>query len=328
MIARLAGHLDKRRVIAAVGLLMVGPVVWGVLREPGRPSYGGRPSASLDFKVPQEAKVGAEKLFGGTAEISVKPTSVSGQPIESLNPSTIAKTGRVFVDAFVNGDARTAFPLLVAADQSFFGSAEQFGATMARSAPWLNADVTAQGNSIVVAVQRTPQLDDALGLITANTSVTIPVTNESGIWRFDWRNRQVNDVSTLTDQTVRADVLAWAKLQQQCKPDATREHVTGLVGVSGFAGQLCGAKGNLALGETAPLDSLDDPGPFVDAFGSEVMEWGRVVTLRTPTNSTPANSTPTNIDMQVVVAPVGERWIVVGLARPNAVDAFNEVPAA
>jgi hypothetical protein len=305
----------RKQRIAAGALLTISLGSWFALRGNSQPSYGGRPSKSLDFTLP-EGTSGA-KNFSEQGALDAQPlsgvkTAKASSAIAKANAETVDASARVFVSAIVANDAVAAYQLLTSADQTFYGSPEQFAATLARSAPWNDANVTVVGSSIVATVERTPQLDDALGLITPVANVTLPAIVESGEWRIDWRNRNVDAEPTLDAQKASADVLLWAEGRRSCKPDPTREHATGLVGVEGFAAALCNAKGELSVGSISLLETLDDPGPFVDAFGPDVLRWGRVVTIRTP------------IDMRVVVAPVGDRWVAVGLARPEYAD---EVPA-
>jgi hypothetical protein len=286
-----------RHGIALVGVLAIGSafVVTRVARGKDKPSYGGRPHKSLSFAVPK------------TPVPAAVVAKTSNDLAARIDMTSVASSATAFADAVVRSDASTAFRLLTNVDQNFYGSAEQFAVTLGQDAPWLNAEVATTGTSIVATVQRAPQIDEDLGLVTARAVVTLPATNESGEWHVDWRRRTVAAEPTLGDGTAKDDVAAWAQTRQACKPSVTLEPVSGLTGVTGFASALCGTKGKPTVSDVAPLDVLVDPGPFVDAFGPGVMRWGRVVTLRAP------------IDMRVVVAPVGDRWIVLGLARPEPV---------
>jgi hypothetical protein len=298
-----------RRGTAAIGLLAISSTFWVVTHARDKPSYGGRPSKTLEFTLPKDDRPAAAKAAFDNAARSnpVVIRESSNASAGGMSASSLASSANVFVNAIVSDDTNAAFGLLTKADRDFFGSVAQFGATLARSAPWLHADVTTTETSIVATVQRTPQLDDALGLIAATAKITMLARNESGAWRVDWRHRTISEESTLNDVQAKDDVARWAYGHQACKPDVRLEHPTGIAGVSGFAAALCRTKAPISVDDVTSLESLDDPGPFVDAFGPEVMHWGRVVTLRAP------------IDMRVVVAPVGDRWIVVGLSRPETV---------
>ncbi len=307
MIARRFRRFGWRHGAAAVALLAIGSTAWVVTHRTVKPSYGGKPSKSLGFTLPSRASAPVD--FGvPIADALAGPNTMSptaADTTQALIPSSVDHSAQVFLDAIVQGDAVTAFPLLAKKDRNFFGSPEQFGASLSRAAPWLAARFVTSGSTVVATVQRTPELDDALGLITAGTTITLSAVEETGVWHIDWRNRIASAEPTLSDARATGDVLRWAQARQACGPVANLEHATGLAGVAGFAPALCGAKGEVSVGDVASLEELDDPGLFIDAFGGDVMRWGRVVTLRAP------------IDMRVVVAPVGDRWVVVGIDRPG-----------
>ncbi len=304
MSARRFRRFGWRHGAAAVGLLAIGSTAWVVNRGSDKPSYGGQPSKSLSFTLPSREPEAADAADVANVLTGASTDSLNARDAAPL-PTSVTGSAQVFLDAIVEGDAVTAFPLLAKKDRNFFGSPEQFGASLARAAPWLDAQFTTAGSKVVATVQRTPELDDALGLITADSTVTLSAVEESGVWHIDWRNRIASAEPTLSDARATGDVLRWAQARQACRPVADLEQATGLTGVAGFAPALCGAKGAVSVGDVATLEELDDPGLFIDAFGGDVLRWGRVVTLRAP------------IDMRVVVAPIGDRWVVVGLDRPE-----------
>jgi hypothetical protein len=53
-----------------------------------------------------------------------------------------------------------------------------------------------------------------------------------------------------------------------------------------------------------PLPETSQDQPFLAAFGSAVHDWARVVTVDAPAR------------LHVVVAPLGERWLVIGVLPP------------
>ena len=318
MTARRVRRFGWREGAAAIALLAIVSTAWVVTRGSTRPNYGGKPSESLRFTLParESAAAGspaatgsgdlATALTGPTTTPPVAPSPTELDPAQAPAPASVDGSARTFLDAVVKRDAATAFRLLAKKDRNFFGSPEQFGASLSRAAPWLDAQFTASGSTVVATVQRTPELDDALGLITSDTTITLPTVEEDSVWHIDWRNRVVSAEPTLSDALATGDVMRWAKARQACRPVPGLEHETGLAGVAGFAPALCGAKGAVSVGDVTSLEELEDPGLFIDAFGGDVLRWGRVVTLRAP------------IDMRVVVAPVGDRWIVIGLDRPES----------
>ncbi len=304
MSARRFRRFGWPRGAAAVVLLAIGSTAWVVSHGSDKPSYGGQPSKSLGFTLPSRRPEAAEAADVANVLTGASTGSRNARNAAPL-PTSLAGSAQVFLDAIVKRDASTAFRLLAKKDRNFFGSPEQFGAELSRAAPWLAARFTTTGSTLVATVHRAPELDDALGLITADSTVTLSAVDEAGVWHIDWRNRIASAEPTLSDARATGDVLRWARARQACRPVAGLEHETGLAGVAGFAPALCGTKGAASVGDVASLEELEDPGPFIDAFGGDVMRWGRVVTLRAP------------IDMRVVVAPVGDRWVVVGLDRPE-----------
>jgi hypothetical protein len=62
----------------------------------------------------------------------------------------------------------------------------------------------------------------------------------------------------------------------------------------------------VATGAVRTLDALADPSPVLNAFGPDAAAWARVVDVRRPA------------PLQVVVAPVDDKWLVVGVTRPPA----------
>ncbi len=79
------------------------------------------------------------------------------------------------------------------------------------------------------------------------------------------------------------------------------EYEGGLLGNPGLADSLCGAVGPVEVGRPGPLEDQIDAAQFVGAFGPEFDQWGRAVTVESP------------VPLQVVLAPVGVEWIVIGV---------------
>jgi hypothetical protein len=79
--------------------------------------------------------------------------------------------------------------------------------------------------------------------------------------------------------------------------------VAGLIGASARAAALCGADGAIRTGRARALPDTAQDQPFLAAFGGDVHQWARVVRLESP------------VRQDVVVAPVGEQWLVVGVLQ-------------
>ena len=88
--------------------------------------------------------------------------------------------------------------------------------------------------------------------------------------------------------------------RQGCASSRPDEYVS-LVGYPTLGDSLCKLAGSVVVGPVAELDSLKKPLFLVDPFGPEAWRWARVVPVVRPAV------------MKVVVAPIGDRWKIVGL---------------
>jgi hypothetical protein len=91
----------------------------------------------------------------------------------------------------------------------------------------------------------------------------------------------------------------WLAQRIDCAP--AEEYEGGLLGNPGLAESLCGESGPVEVGQPGPLDDKFDAAQFVGAFGPEFDLWGWAVTVESPT------------PLRVVLAPVGDEWVVIGV---------------
>ena len=103
------------------------------------------------------------------------------------------------------------------------------------------------------------------------------------------------------EEDATAAVQSWAEEQQRC--GTPEQYQGGLRGRADLAEQLCGASGRVQADAAAPLEQIDAP-PLQNSFGAEVVTWARTVALDGP------------VPLRAVVAPVDDRWLVVGLLAP------------
>jgi hypothetical protein len=153
------------------------------------------------------------------------------------------------------------------------------------------ADVSAR-------VQLRPELTANAGLVPDRATAIFSTVAEDGGWRVAYSD------STLVPQYAPAArapsaVKSWVRARQACRTAA--EYDGGLVGAPARADALCRARGSVRLGGVRTLPETAQDQPFLAAFGSAVHDWARVVHVDAP------------VRMDVVVAPVGERWLVVGV---------------
>lgn len=156
---------------------------------------------------------------------------------------------------------------------------------------------------VAVALQLHPQLSPTDGLVPGRARATYVTVAEDGGWRVAFGQSSLTPEYPST-ASAPAAVRAWAAARERCAH--APEFVGGLLGAAARADQLCGAHGAIAVGRAVRLPETDQDQPFLAAFGSEVHEWARVVPVDAP------------FRLRVVVAPLGERWLVVGvLSAPS-----------
>jgi hypothetical protein len=162
------------------------------------------------------------------------------------------------------------------------------------------AEVATDRADVPVDVRLRAALTPSTGLVPARASARFSAVAEDGGWRVAF------DESTITprflpDARAPEAVRTWARARVRCH--RAREYVGGLVGAPTRADTLCRADGPIRSGPPRRLPDTAQDQPFLAAFGGEVHEWARVVRLESP------------VRMDVVVAPVGQQWLVVGVLQ-------------
>jgi hypothetical protein len=143
-----------------------------------------------------------------------------------------------------------------------------------------------------------PALDTIVGLVPARAhAVWIAVAEDSG-WRVDFDNSTL--APEYPPEAAASDAASsWVSARTHCR--RAPQYHDGLLGARALADDLCGAGGPARVGAASPLHAGNGVEPFVAAFGPEVFSWARVVPVQRP------------ISMSVVLAPIGERWVVIGV---------------
>jgi hypothetical protein len=152
---------------------------------------------------------------------------------------------------------------------------------------------------VVTRLTLHPQVSSE-GVVPARAAATFTAVAEDGGWRVAFRD------STLEPQYAPATrapdaVRAWARARLQCRRGTVFSG--GLLGAPARADALCGAHGAVRTGRVRTLPETAQDQPFLAAFGSDVHDWARVVPIVSP------------VRLDVVVAPLGEHWLVVGVLQ-------------
>ncbi len=187
-----------------------------------------------------------------------------------------------------------------------------------------------EGEIVALRVTQTPMIDEIRGVLAPSSVVKLPASKEASGWKVSWERRNVVQKFVAPRSRLKADVIGWAASRKQLctaavansstnKPGndkagkstnsrvaAEGEYSGGLLGAVWLADELCTVPGTVTISSVSDIYSLDDPQPLLDAYGSGVYQWARVVTLSAPHA------------MHVVTAPLGERWVVVAIAPVNS----------
>ena len=155
---------------------------------------------------------------------------------------------------------------------------------------------------VSVRLQLRPELTTDAGLVPDRATATFPTIPEDGGWRVAYSDSTLVPQYATFISSAPTAVRSWVRARQACR--TAPEYDAGLVGAPARAQALCGARGSIHLGRVRSLPETAQDQPFLAAFGTPVHDWARVVHVDAP------------VRMDVVVAPVGERWLVVGVLPP------------
>jgi hypothetical protein len=146
-----------------------------------------------------------------------------------------------------------------------------------------------------------PGLDEIRGLVPARARAEWVAVNEDGRWRISPADVRIES-QLPSDDDADDRVVEWARSRQACEP--ADQYEGGLVGVPVLADRLCRQDGDLTAAPATELDSIEAD-RFVASFGPGALDWARVVPLTSPAGA-----------LRAVVAPIGDRWTVVGVLEP------------
>jgi hypothetical protein len=230
-----------------------------------------------------------------------RSTAVTASPEAAVTAFLAAEEAGAFADSFT----------LLAADERARTSVTAWVGRHADLPELVDFEVldssrsTAGRAEVAVRAGLRPQLDEVVGLVPSSAELTLTTVEEDGQWRIRFADSRLVP-NYLTDATAAADAGAWVARRAVCMP--ADEYGGGLLGAGAavLAERLCGALEPVEVGAPRRLADGPDSDPFVAAFGPEVLEWARVVPVSSPA------------ELDVVVAPYGDRWLVIGASTPTA----------
>jgi hypothetical protein len=244
-------------------------------------------------------------------DVTTDATTAQPDPVAAVSQSELpddpAPTPRDAVDRFLGAEVAqqygVSYGLLSARDRDERNSRAAWTADHADLPPiaayrFDGVQVHDGRADVAVALRLHSQLSPTDGLVPARARATLVAVAEDGGWRVAFGESALAAEYPSTALAPDA-VRSWARARVECRH--APEFVGGLLGAAARADELCGARGAVQVGRAVRLPETDQDQPFLAAFGSEVHEWSRVVPVDAP------------VRLRVVVAPLGERWLVVGV---------------
>ncbi len=268
----------------------------------------GSPEPGLSFTVPSEVTAATAK------QPPAGPSSGGPNRTSSVGAASPTAAAEEFGDAVVTGRIVDAFSLLPDIEQERIGSATRFADILRREPAWLSAAVDAKASEgpdvPALRVDQAPTIDEIRGVVGPTAIVNLPARKDESGWKVSWERRTITQRYAAPEGRVSDDVVAWAAARQgSCassgntpRTSPVGEYGGGLLGAVGLADALCTTRGAASVASVGDIYTLDDPQALLDAYGSGAYQWARIVTLSAPH------------EMHVIAAPIGDRWVVVGLA--------------
>lgn len=248
----------------------------------------------------------------GAAPVVTLPSVAAGSPIRSETtvglpaPAAPTPTDAVsrYIDAEIEANSVASYGELSASDRAAFDF-EDWESGQDERPPYVSFTILeASGETVVVDAQLTPAINEVVGVIPGRAEVTFEVIAEDGGYRVS-----LNDTAMqprFPDRQLAAPVAqSWVTAVQACKSDerSALEYDGSLLGTLGLTESLCGIAGTIGTPQSGTYDDLTDPSIMLSAFGSDAADWTEVATF---TGLTGVEK------LQVILAPLGDQWVVVG----------------
>lgn len=255
-------------------------------------------------------------LSGCTRDTTPTPastaTSVAAAPLPDPQPTPraiLADAVRDLLAAEQRGDRAASFVLLSRQSRAEFkdvadwlGRRQQLPAvTKFRIQPDSEGARGDRAGKVVAEVEHVPGLDPFKGLSPARETQTFTGRKEGNGWLVD--GEPVTEPILPADALAIEAATAWVAAVQSCdQPKAGGlQAVDILFGAADGAAGLCGKAGPVTAGEVGRLTAGVASSDIVAQYSTDALEWARVVRMTAPTT------------FGVVLAPLGDKWKVLGL---------------
>jgi hypothetical protein len=240
----------------------------------------------------------------------------AGEPARVAAPKSPDEALDAFLEAEIARDFDESYGYLSAADRASYAARDLWIDAHAYLPRVLDADaetprVDGTRAEATSAVRFEPRLDEIVGLVPERARVTWALAAEDGGWRVALSESSFTPA--YPDERGAVDAArAWASARQACRTSG--EWYGGLLGLAAdaYANELCDADGEITLAPVERLGDGPEAEPFIAAFGAGVLDWARVVPVESPA------------PVRVVLAPLGEQWLVVGALQDSSSGARDE----
>jgi hypothetical protein len=299
------GHV-REIVVVAIGVLVGLAIAFGpgVFDDSGGHSdvklpTGAAPLASLSTRQVARATAAASAIVAAGSDAVEPPAAPAPTPLAAVED---------FVQAEIAGRYDLSYGLLSAPDRAQARSRVSWTDEHADLPPltgFTPGVVVTSGATATVPgqVDLRATLDEVVGLVPAHADARFAAVAEDGGWRVAYADSRLTPVYPSIGLAVDA-ARAWVTARQQCR--TADEWSGGLVGSDALARGLCGRAGAVRVGTPVALPNDPSVAALTAAFGPDAEAWARVVPV----------TAPARVDL--IVAPVGEQWLVVGATTASA----------
>jgi hypothetical protein len=241
--------------------------------------------------------------LSGVVDGAPIPTAAT-PAVASAAPSPAEAVTR-YLDAEIAGRTDDSYAQLSSTDRSAVGDAEDWQIAADDRPDYQSYEVVdAAYDQVVVDARPTPMVSEIKGVAPERERIEFAINAEDGGYRIGLAETTFSP-SYPAPEAAAGVATQWVAGQQACTPaaSASLEYDGNLLGTLDLGPSLCGATGQPEVVRSGDLGVLTDPSTVLSAFGEPATEWTRIVEVGGLDGRAP---------VQVILAPYGDRWVVVG----------------
>ncbi len=303
--SRVVGWLRRGAVQASVVVVGLG------LGLGGTALYRSRTSSAHASKTPSAKRF----AFAPTAQPAGVVPPADAVPGPDTEPPDAGAALVAYLQAEAAGRPDVAWTLLDGAGHERWPTAAAWAAAQQDLDPPISFDVSPSADGVATTpsadidlhadVRRKPSLDPFRGLVAGRSAEVWRVHAEDGRWRVVATPIESRPFLP-PDATAPDTVKGWVDRLSACDQSgaAALQVDVNLLGPADVAATPCQRKGTWTVGSPVGIDRGGDVQPLLAAYGQGAASWAR---------SVPVHGTDRNFWAEV--APVGDAWMVVGVAN-------------